>query len=160
MTEQSETPRTNTAVREECGFGGSFIVQAEFARTLERELNESKEKERAWMTKWDDAQRELTAKTSECEEWKIAEQNQREQCGGERRELNRVRAELEQLQSRLSRYETVLQDVFDILDAAPEINPSNYDHEQVCKLNSNAIQAFLLLKQALAKPDEAKGGAG
>lgn len=31
-----------------------------------------------------------------------------------------------------------------------EINPSNYDHEIVCELNSNAVQASLIARAALA----------
>lgn len=32
-----------------------------------------------------------------------------------------------------------------------EINPSNYDHEIVCELNSNAVQAALAARAAIAK---------
>jgi hypothetical protein len=30
-----------------------------------------------------------------------------------------------------------------------EINPSNYDHDDVCELNSNAVQAVLIARAAL-----------
>ena len=33
-----------------------------------------------------------------------------------------------------------------ILEDAPELNPSNYDHEQACELNSKMVEAFLLLR--------------
>lgn len=31
------------------------------------------------------------------------------------------------------------------LEDAPDINPSNYDHDQVCELNSQVIEAWQLL---------------
>lgn len=35
--------------------------------------------------------------------------------------------------------------------AVMEINPSNYDHEIVCELNSNAVQAALIARAAIAQ---------
>ena len=35
--------------------------------------------------------------------------------------------------------------VLGILEDAPELNPSNYDHDQVCELNSKMVEAYLFL---------------
>lgn len=43
---------------------------------------------------------------------------------------------------------SVLQTVFDILESAPELNPSNYDHEQVCDLNAKAVEAYMVIKNS------------
>lgn len=45
------------------------------------------------------------------------------------------------------------QTAFDILEAAPEINPSNYDHDQVCELNAKVTEAYLIMKSALYPTD-------
>lgn len=39
----------------------------------------------------------------------------------------------------------LLSDVRAILQDAPELNPSNYDHEQVCQLNSDCCEAWSLM---------------
>ena len=56
-----------------------------------------------------------------------------------------------------------------ILQDAPELNPSNYDHEDVCRLNAAACEAYQILNNAIKTAnkgitgnriaDEAKGGA-
>lgn len=42
-----------------------------------------------------------------------------------------------------------LREALDVLEAAPELNMSNYDHEQVRQLNDAAIEATQLLRAAL-----------
>ena len=37
------------------------------------------------------------------------------------------------------------------MDTLQEINPSNYDHDQVCSLNAASVEVFLGLRAALAK---------
>jgi len=39
----------------------------------------------------------------------------------------------------------------DILYDAPELNLSNYDHEQVCELNSKTCEAFLVIDGAVGE---------
>lgn len=41
-----------------------------------------------------------------------------------------------------------------ILEAAPELNPSNYDHDQVCELNAAMVEAYLFSRAILAQPVE------
>jgi hypothetical protein len=47
----------------------------------------------------------------------------------------------------------ICMEALDAIDSLPvlEINPSNYDHEDVCELNSNAVQAALIARAALAQ---------
>ena len=40
-------------------------------------------------------------------------------------------------------------DAVQILDEAPEINPVNYDHDEVCELNAAAINAYQVLMDAI-----------
>lgn len=42
-----------------------------------------------------------------------------------------------------------LRRIFDILDSAPELNPSNYDHEGVCELNARTVEAYLAMRDLL-----------
>lgn len=58
-------------------------------------------------------------------------------------EIGRLKASMTGL---LDLHETVL----DLLENAPELNPSNYDHEDVCHLNSSMIEAFLTMRDAFA----------
>lgn len=39
----------------------------------------------------------------------------------------------------------LLNEVRAILHSAPELNPSNYDHGQVCQLNSDCFEAWSLM---------------
>lgn len=39
----------------------------------------------------------------------------------------------------------LLQELRAALTDAPELNPSNYDHEQVCELNAKVIDAWMLV---------------
>lgn len=39
-------------------------------------------------------------------------------------------------------------EVFDMLEAAPELNPSNYSHDEACELNAAIISATLLARTA------------
>ena len=41
----------------------------------------------------------------------------------------------------------------EVAEASLELNPSNYDHEQVCELNAAMVQVTLLLRAAL-RPEE------
>ena len=52
--------------------------------------------------------------------------------------LDRLRAENERLRAIIAESSTILYD-------APEINPSNYDHDQVCQLNADVIDAYRIL---------------
>ena len=38
----------------------------------------------------------------------------------------------------------------------PEINPSNYDHQDVCELNANMVEVTLAIRAAIAKIEGAK----
>jgi len=38
-----------------------------------------------------------------------------------------------------------------LLQDAPEINPSNYDHDDVCRLNAAACEAYQVLLAAIKK---------
>lgn len=38
-----------------------------------------------------------------------------------------------------------LEELRGILEDAPELNPSNYDHDQVCELNAKMVEAYLFL---------------
>ena len=39
--------------------------------------------------------------------------------------------------------------LFNVLYDAPELNPSNYDHDQVCELNVAMCEAFALCRDLL-----------
>lgn len=39
----------------------------------------------------------------------------------------------------------LLNEVREVLYNAPELNPSNYDHDQVCQLNSDCCEAWSLV---------------
>lgn len=42
----------------------------------------------------------------------------------------------------------------EVLFAAPELNMSNYDHDQVAELNTAAIEAFQILEEALQQTNQ------
>ena len=44
-----------------------------------------------------------------------------------------------------------------LLYEAPELNPSNYDHDDVCLLNAKVCEAYPITKQAIAAHDALKG---
>jgi len=52
---------------------------------------------------------------------------------------------------RIAKLEAALQAIDHLLHA--EVNPSNYDHDEVCELNSNAIEAGMIAAAALAKAE-------
>ena len=41
--------------------------------------------------------------------------------------------------------------LFHVLHDAPELNPSNYDHEQACELNAAMCEAFALCRDLLQR---------
>ncbi|MDY6957993.1 MAG: hypothetical protein SVK08_02435 [Halobacteriota archaeon] len=49
------------------------------------------------------------------------------------------------------RLREALQNAFGALGDAPEINPSNYDHDQVCNVNTACNEAHGILHTALRK---------
>jgi len=51
-------------------------------------------------------------------------------------------------------------EAYQILEDAPELNPSNYDHEQVCELNAKMVEAYLAFRAALdaTKAERKDGG--
>ncbi len=51
-------------------------------------------------------------------------------------------------QERITKLETALKDVFDILGRR-ELNPSNYTHDEACELNADCIEAYMLVKGVL-----------
>ena len=53
-------------------------------------------------------------------------------------EVHRLRGEVERLRAMIASASAVLYD-------APELNPSNYDHEDVCRLNAAACEAYVIL---------------
>lgn len=53
-----------------------------------------------------------------------------------------------------------LRELSDILENAPELNPSNYDHEQVCELNAKMVEACLFARAALAAHQQAQSAGG
>lgn len=46
-----------------------------------------------------------------------------------------------------------------ILEAAPELNPSNYDHDQVCELSAAMVEACLFSRAALSQSTAGEDGA-
>ena len=54
---------------------------------------------------------------------------------------------------RANEAQATIEHVGDILEDAPELNPSNYDHEGVCELNAKMIEAYLFLRPNKALKD-------
>jgi hypothetical protein len=48
----------------------------------------------------------------------------------------------------LERLSAVVDDTFAVLSSAPELNPSNYNHEDACELNAKSIEAWAILNYA------------
>lgn len=46
--------------------------------------------------------------------------------------------------------EKMAQALRDIMDLQGEINPSNYDHDDVCKLNSSFVESWIIANAAIA----------
>ena len=44
-----------------------------------------------------------------------------------------------------------MQIAFSVLDDIEEINPSNYDHDLVCQMNTGFCEVYSILKAALEK---------
>jgi hypothetical protein len=51
----------------------------------------------------------------------------------------------------------LLSALYDITEAAPELNMSNYDHDQVSQLNAAMVEAFSLLRAATKGKEDANG---
>ena len=51
-------------------------------------------------------------------------------------------------------------EAYQILEDAPELNPSNYDHDQVCELNSKMVEACLAFRAALEATKAERGDGG
>jgi len=61
------------------------------------------------------------------------------------RERAKLRAQLAEARAKLAQ----CREAYQILEDAPELNPSNYDHEQVCELNAKMVEAYLAFRAAL-----------
>jgi len=62
---------------------------------------------------------------------------------------NAMSEELKRLNDKLSKHDAAWNDILALLEDAPEINPSNYDHDQVCLLNNQMVQAWNLASKML-----------
>ncbi len=52
--------------------------------------------------------------------------------------------------SKAEKAEGLADAVWDAMETIHEINPSNYDHDDVCRLNNRSVEAHGILKQALS----------
>ncbi len=57
----------------------------------------------------------------------------------------RIQATIAALHQRLAAAEGVVADALSVITDAPELNPSNYDHEQACDLNAAMCEAYAIL---------------
>lgn len=64
-------------------------------------------------------------------------------------ELDARAATIEALEKRLAELEGLLSFTYDTLQ---EINPSNYDHDDVCSLNAASVEVILAIAPAIRKP--------
>lgn len=62
-------------------------------------------------------------------------------------------ARWEDAQQEITRLREALQAAREAIDAAEEINPSNYDHDLVCQLNSACNQAYTIIVEALEEQE-------
>ena len=69
--------------------------------------------------------------------------------------LQEVTAELEQVEARIEELEAELAIAVEALrfahDTLGEINPSNYDHDDVCNLNDKSVEVIIALSATLAE---------
>ena len=68
-----------------------------------------------------------------------------------RQQLEAANLAREQAEAELVRCKDALRNVFEILDDAPELNMSNYDEDEVAKLNVQMIAAYLLVRSFIEK---------
>lgn len=61
------------------------------------------------------------------------------------------RREIEQLRTEKAERDECLQWVFDTLQ---EINPSNYDHDDVCSLNAASVEVAIAIRTALGQQEQ------
>jgi hypothetical protein len=73
-------------------------------------------------------------------------------CRTERGIVARVTGERDELTKAIN-------DALSILHEAPEINSSNYDHADACKLNEATCEAFDILYKAIARIEGSKRNA-
>lgn len=69
-------------------------------------------------------------------------------------QILRLRKQVEDLSSRLKDATEVINAAYDAISDAPELNPCNYDHDQVCKLNQEMCYAFSIINEYLAEQEE------
>lgn len=62
-------------------------------------------------------------------------------------------AELARVKARCECLEREWKELGEIIEAAPELNTNNYDHDQVCELNAKMIEAALFHRDALRAAD-------
>ena len=62
--------------------------------------------------------------------------------------IDQLTAERDALAERVRDLEGVIDTALSVASAAPEINPSNYDHDQVCDLNGAAVEVYSILYNA------------
>lgn len=48
--------------------------------------------------------------------------------------------------------------VWELLESSPELNPSNYNHDDVCELNAKVIEAVLAIRTAVAATEPRDAG--
>lgn len=66
----------------------------------------------------------------------------------------RMQDQIATLTARNRELEEALREAHQSLSNAPEINPSNYDHEAVCELNRETCYAHSVLEAALSREGE------
>ena len=68
-------------------------------------------------------------------------------------EIEQLRSQVSALQAENEGLRGVITDAVAELQDAPEINPCNYDHAQVCSLNTQACYVFKILGDSLSGGD-------
>lgn len=63
--------------------------------------------------------------------------------------LIRSLAQLEKAKKRITKMTSLLKEIYAILESAPELNMSNYDHDQVSLLNDKMTEAYFATQEAL-----------
>lgn len=64
------------------------------------------------------------------------------------KKIKKLEAENSRLRAEVDRLRTIINDAIIALDDAEEINPSNYDHDLVCRLNTAYCAGYGILKEA------------
>jgi len=62
--------------------------------------------------------------------------------------------QIAELQAENNRILLALADAEAVIQNCPEINPSNYDHDDVCSLNAATCEAHSILQQALTNKEK------